>query len=138
MREAVLYEKLSGSRVRGNTCQWRCIISQDKFGVCRMYQNRDGVLYNMNYAQASSVAADPIEKKPLFHFFPNTLVFSLGGWGCNFHCQDCQNWQIACPETSEPWRGSQEVKPQAAIELARRYQCDGIAWTYNEPGIWFE
>jgi pyruvate formate lyase activating enzyme len=103
-----------------------------------MYQNKDGVLYNMNYAQASSVAADPIEKKPLFHFFPGSLAFSLGSWDCNFHCQDCQNWEIACPQINEPWRGSQEIQPQAAIELAKRYQCQGIAWTYNEPSIWFE
>jgi len=103
-----------------------------------MYQNKDGVLYNMNYAKASSVAADPIEKKPLFHFFPASSAFSLGGWGCNFHCQDCQNWEISCPEIDEPWRGSQEVQPQAAIELAKRYHCQGIAWTYNEPSIWFE
>jgi len=138
MHEAILYEKLSGSRVRCNTCQWRCSINLGGFGVCRMYQNQDGVLYNMNYAKASSVAADPIEKKPLFHFFPASSVFSLGGWGCNFHCQDCQNWEISCSEIDEPWRGSQEVQPQAAIELAKRYQCQGIAWTYNEPSIWFE
>jgi pyruvate formate lyase activating enzyme len=63
---------------------------------------------------------------------------SLGGWGCNFHCQDCQNWEIACPEVDEPWQGSREVPPQAAIELAKQYQCQGIAWTYNEPTVWFE
>jgi len=103
-----------------------------------MYHNRDGVLYNMNYAKASSVAADPIEKKPLFHFFPGSLAFSIGGWGCNFHCQDCQNWEISCPAVDEPWLGSREVQPQAAIELAKNYQCRGIAWTYNEPAIWFE
>ena len=68
MREAMLYQKLPDSRVRCNVCQWRCTIGQDKFGVCRMYQNKDGVLYNLNYAQASSVNTDPIEKKPLFHF----------------------------------------------------------------------
>jgi len=95
-------------------------------------------LFNLNYAQASSVNADPIEKKPLFHFFPDSLAFSLGGWGCNFHCQDCQNWEISCPELGEPWRSSQEVQPQVAIELAKRYHCQGIAWTYNEPSIWFE
>jgi len=103
-----------------------------------MYHNRDGILYNMNYAKASSIAADSIEKKPLFHFFPGTLVFSLGGWGCNFHCRDCQNWEISCPAIDEPWLGSQEVQPEAAVELAKHYQCRGIAWTYNEPSIWFE
>jgi len=138
MREAMLSEKLPNSRVRCNTCQWRCTINPGNFGVCKMYQNRDGVLYSMNYAQASSVAVDPIEKKPLFHFFPGSQVFSMGTWGCNFHCQDCQNWQISCPMTDEPWHSSREIQPQAAIELTKRYHCGGIAWTYNEPGIWFE
>jgi pyruvate formate lyase activating enzyme len=138
MHEAMLYEKLPNSRMRCNVCQWRCAIGPGKFGVCRMYQNRDGMLYNRNYAQASSVAADPIEKKPLFHFFPGSLCFSVGGWGCNFHCEDCQNWQISCPENDEPWQGSREVQPQTAIEMAKQYQCQGIAWTYNEPAVWFE
>jgi len=138
MHEAMLYEKLPGSRVRCNICQWRCTIGPGKAGVCRMYQNKDGILYNMNYASTSSVAADPIEKKPLFHFFPGSLALSLGSWGCNFHCQDCQNWQISSTEASTAQRGSQEVQPQVAIELAKQYLCDGIAWTYNEPSIWFE
>ncbi len=138
MHEAMLSEKLPNSRVRCHICQWYCTIGPSKYGVCRMYHNLDGVLYNMNYAKASSVAADPIEKKPLFHFFPGSLAFSLGGWGCNFHCQDCQNWEISCPEIDEPWQGSREIQPQAAIELAKHYQCQGIAWTYNEPSMWFE
>ena len=138
MREAMLYEKLPDSRVRCHTCQWYCTIAPNKFGVCRMYQNRDGLLYNMNYAQASSVAADPIEKKPLFHFFPGSLAFSLGSWGCNFHCTGCQNWQISCPKEGEPWLGSREIQPQTAIKLSKQYHCQGIAWTYNEPSIWFE
>ncbi|MFC1912878.1 AmmeMemoRadiSam system radical SAM enzyme [Chloroflexota bacterium] len=138
MHEAMLYERLPSSRVRCRICQWRCVIGLDKSGVCRMYQNSGGILYNRNYAQVSSVAADPIEKKPLFHFFPGTLAFSLGGWGCNFHCQNCQNWEIACPETGEPWRGSREIPPRAAIEMAQSCHCQGIAWTYNEPTVWFE
>ncbi len=138
MHEAMLYERLPNSRVRCHIGQWRCNVGPGKSGVCKMYQNKDGVLYNMNYAQASSVAADPIEKKPLFHFFPGSLALSLGSWGCNFHCQDCQNWEISCPVSDEPWQGSREIQPQAAIELAKRYQCQGIAWTYNEPTIWFE
>jgi len=138
MHEAMLYEKLSNSRVRCNICQWRCTIGMDKSGVCQMYRNQGGILYNMNYAKASSVAADPVEKKPLFHFFPDSLVFSLGGWGCNFHCRDCQNWQISCVDIPEQGYGSREVQPQVAVELAKSYHCQGIAWTYNEPSIWFE
>jgi pyruvate formate lyase activating enzyme len=136
VREAMLCEPLPDSRVRCNVCQWRCAIGPDKFGVCRVRQNRDGKLYVLNYALVSSAAVDPIEKKPLFHFFPGTECFSLGGWGCNFHCQDCQNWEIAC--TDIPPTASQEVSPEAAIDIARRHGSAGIAWTYNEPGIWLE
>ncbi len=134
-REAILYEKLTGGRVRCNVCQWRCVINPGKLGLCRMRVNRDGSLYTMNYAEVSSVAADPIEKKPLFHFFPGTNALSLGTWGCNFHCQDCQNWEISCVDIPGT---SQQLSPQNEIELARKYNCAGIAWTYNEPTIWFE
>jgi len=138
MQEAYLYEKLPGSRVRCNICQWRCTINPDKLGVCRVRRNIDGVLYALNYAEVSSVAVDPIEKKPLFHFFPGSQVFSLGTWGCNFHCQDCQNWQISCVEPIPEEGGSRTLSPEASIELAKREHCQGIAWTYNEPTIWFE
>jgi len=138
MNEAILYERLPDSRVRCHICQWHCLINPDKLGVCRMYQNKNGTLYNLNYAQVSSVAADPIEKKPLFHFFPGTLALSLGSWGCNFHCQDCQNWEISCSETPEPYRGPHQIQPQTAVEMANSRHCAGIAWTYNEPSIWFE
>jgi pyruvate formate lyase activating enzyme len=136
MREALLSEKLPESIVRCNVCRWRCVIHPDKTGVCGMYQNVKGVLFNLNYALASSIAVDPIEKKPLFHFHPGTKVFSLGGWGCNFHCQDCQNWEIAM--VKDVLRSSEEIPPQKAIELAQRNDCAGIAWTYNEPSMWFE
>jgi len=138
VHEAVLYEKLAQQRVRCNTCQWRCVINPGKLGVCRMYQNQGGTLYNLNYASVSSLAADPIEKKPLFHFFPGSLVLSLGSWGCNFHCQDCQNWEISCLETTKPWRAQRQVLPEEAVAMAKSHRCAGIAWTYNEPGIGFE
>ncbi|MFH0846760.1 MAG: AmmeMemoRadiSam system radical SAM enzyme [Chloroflexota bacterium] len=138
MRQALLFEKLDGGRLRCNTCQWRCSIAPSNFGVCGMYQNRDGTLYNMNYAQASSVAVDPIEKKPLFHFHPGTLAYSLGSWGCNFHCDGCQNWEISCPQNEEPWLNSEEILPAEAVKRAKANRCQGITWTYNEPTMWFE
>jgi pyruvate formate lyase activating enzyme len=137
MHQAVLYERLTESRVRCHICQWHCTINPAKTGVCRVYQNRNGVLYSLNYARASSVAVDPIEKKPLFHFFPGTKALSLGSWGCNFHCRDCQNWEIACDETHRDAWG-QEILPAAAVRLAQENGCAGIAWTYNEPSMWFE
>jgi pyruvate formate lyase activating enzyme len=136
MHEALLSEKLPNSIVRCNICQWHCVIHSDKTGVCGMYCNVKGVLYNLNYALVSSAAVDPIEKKPLFHFYPGTQVFSLGSWGCNFHCQDCQNWEISM--VKDVLADSRQIPPENAIELAKHYKCGGIAWTYNEPSMWFE
>src|SRR4030042_1574015 len=138
MREAVLYDKLPDARVRCHTCQWRCRINPGKYGACGMYQNIDGVLFNLNYARISSAAADPIEKKPLFHFYPGTLCFSLGTLGCNFHCKHCQNWEISTADGSSLISDCRELQPEAAIKLAQQSHCQGIAWTYNEPTIWFE
>jgi len=134
-KEALLYEKLAGGRVRCNVCQWRCLVNPGKLGVCRMRINRDGSFYTMNYAEISSAVADHIEKKPLFHFFPGTYAFSLGTWGCNFHCKGCQNWGISCVDIPDT---SQQLLPEQAIELTKKQNCQGIAWTYNEPTVWFE
>ncbi|MBC8512164.1 MAG: AmmeMemoRadiSam system radical SAM enzyme [Dehalococcoidia bacterium] len=139
MAEALLYDRLHGPRVRCNVCQWRCVIGPGKSGVCRVRRNDDGVLRVLNYAEVSSVAVDPIEKKPLFHFFPGSLAFSLGTWGCNFHCRHCQNWEISCiEELAEMMRPSKRISPQEAVKSAKERHCGGIAWTYNEPSIWFE
>lgn len=138
MHEALLYKKLPDSRVSCHTCQWQCRIGPDKFGVCGMYQNKDGTLYNLNYAKVSSMAVDPVEKKPLFHFFPGSSVFSLGTLGCNFHCLHCQNWEISMADGAALNHACREMSPMAAVEAARSQQCQGIAWTYNEPAIWFE
>ncbi len=137
MREAKLYDRLPESMVRCHTCQWRCRIAPGKYGVCGMYQNRDGVLFNLNYGVVSSTAADPIEKKPLFHFFPGSSAFSLGTLGCNFHCVHCQNWEISMAD-SGAIGSCRELTPSDEIALALGSDCQGIAWTYNEPGVWFE
>jgi pyruvate formate lyase activating enzyme len=134
-REGTLYERLAGERVRCHVCQWRCLINPGKLGSCRMRVNRDGTLFAMNYGEVSSMAADHIEKKPLYHFFPGTFAFSLGSWGCNFRCKGCQNWQISCADIPPD---AHQISPEKSIELARRYECQGIAWTYNEPAIWLE
>jgi pyruvate formate lyase activating enzyme len=135
---ALLYEKLPEKKVECHTCQWRCRIAPDKFGVCRMYKNEGGNLFNLNYAEVSSLAVDPIEKKPLFHFYPGSIVFSLGSWGCNFHCKHCQNWTISMPDSGKIAATCQQLTPEEAVSTAIRQQCQGIAWTYNEPAIWLE
>jgi pyruvate formate lyase activating enzyme len=115
------------------------VIGEGKSGVCRGRKNEGGRLEVLNYAEVVSMAPDPIEKKPLFHFFPGSTVFSLGTWGCNFHCTHCQNWEISCIEESQGLRRDlQRIMPGDAVALARQLNCAGIAWTYNEPSIWFE
>ncbi|MHB1162211.1 MAG: AmmeMemoRadiSam system radical SAM enzyme [Chloroflexota bacterium] len=145
-REAILYERLEGSAVRCHVCQWDCRIAEGKLGVCQTRLNEGGVLYTLLYGEASSINVDPIEKKPLFHFFPTSRVFSLGTWGCNFRCRHCQNWQISYARPADGgWvvegahQGSgRQITPAETVALARRNRCAGIAWTYNEPGIWLE
>lgn len=138
-KEAMLYTCLPDSRVQCHVCLWRCIVNPGKFGVCRMRRNDGGLLNVLNYSLVSSAAVDPIEKKPLFHFFPGTKVFSLGTWGCNFHCVHCQNWEISCAEKpGGAGRTSMQLPPIDAITIAKERDCSGIAWTYNEPTIWFE
>jgi pyruvate formate lyase activating enzyme len=138
MKEGLLDDKLPGSRVQCNVCQWRCNIGPGKYGVCQVRRNDDGVLHLLNYVQVSSAAVDPVEKKPLFHFFPGSLCFSLGSWGCNFHCEHCQNWQISCVEEPAKADGLREISPHEAIRLSKESNAGGIAWTYNEPTVWFE
>lgn len=139
MAEALLYDRLGGQAVRCNVCLWRCRINPGKVGVCGARRNENGSVRLLNYAGVSSLAADPIEKKPLYHFFPGSSVLSFGTTGCNFHCIHCQNWEIACIEDpAAPHRALRQVTPQKAMETALKNGCAGLAWTYNEPTVWFE
>lgn len=138
MQPALLSQRMDNLQVRCNICRWRCLIAPDGLGVCRMYRNDGGTLVNLNYGIVSSLAIDPIEKKPLYHFYPGTRVFSMGSWGCNFHCTGCQNWQIACSDVDSSGRSSRNISPVQAVKAAQENGCLGIAWTYNEPTVWFE
>ncbi len=134
-KEAILYQEV-GKALNCKICERRCVILPDKTGFCQMRENKDGKIFSLNYAAASSVAVDPIEKKPLFHFYPGSLVFSLGSVGCNFRCKHCQNWGISQAELENiPTR---DMLPEDAIRLTKEYGCKSIAWTYNEPTMWFE
>ncbi|MEM2933549.1 MAG: AmmeMemoRadiSam system radical SAM enzyme [Methanocellales archaeon] len=136
MKEAYLYEKLEENKVKCNICARECIIAQDKKGFCLTRENKEGKLYSIIYSWVSSENVDPIEKKPLYHFYPGSLVYSLGTLSCNFRCNHCQNWRIshAKPDPSL----AVEIPPEEAVEYAIASDCKGIAWTYNEPAIWFE
>ncbi len=136
IREAMLYNKLDDSKVRCKLCSHRCTISPGKRGFCAVRENRDGTLYTLNYNVVSSEALDPIEKKPLFHFHPGSLAYSLGTIGCNFRCKHCQNWTISQIDIDKA--NAIEMSAEMAVQRAVSSGARTIAWTYNEPTIWFE
>jgi pyruvate formate lyase activating enzyme len=136
-KEAILYEKLKNKKVKCNVCQRRCVIPEGKTGWCMTRVNEGGTLYSLIYGEVSSISVNPIEKKPVFHFYPGSRWLSLGSLGCNFRCPGCQNWQIA------HWKGGgteevEYISPEKEINLAVEHGCFGISWTFNEPTIWLE
>ncbi|MCX8053240.1 MAG: hypothetical protein N3B12_05480, partial [Armatimonadetes bacterium] len=144
LKEAAIQESVGEEVSRCGMCQWHCRIQKGGVGHCRTVINYQGLLYTTIYGVISSAAADPIEKKPVFHYKPGSLCFSVGTLGCNFRCVFCQNWQIAYADAIDyaslpkgPGERScnTNVNPQMLVELARKYQCQGVAWTYNEPAI---
>lgn len=135
MREALYYEQ-QGQAAHCSLCPKKCVINEGKSGFCRVRKNISGKLYSINYAEATAQALDPIEKKPLYHFYPGSTILSLGTWGCNFSCQFCQNWQIAQEQPQTIL-----LTPEEAVDLARRFAHQGnigIAYTYSEPSVWYE
>lgn len=143
MREALLYESLSDGRVRCGVCQRRCVIPADGWGYCRTRVNREGQLFSATYGRVACRMISPIEKKPVFHFYPGSRWLSLGSLGCNFRCPGCQNWEIAHADGARPERAldgrmTEYISPERCVELAQRTGCAGLSWTYNEPTLWFE
>lgn len=138
LHEAMLYDRREGGVVQCRVCPRRCVVAPGKSGACRARFNRDGTLYSLIYGRVCSVAADPIEKKPLYHFFPGSTVLSLGSVGCNFTCRHCQNWQIAHADATAVARDLRPLPVRNLPVLAEHNECSGVAWTYNEPTIWLE
>lgn len=138
MREALYYEKKEQKLTACRLCPKMCTIRAGKAGFCRVRQNREGTLYATNYGKVTSCGLDPIEKKPLYHFYPGSFILSFGTVGCNLRCGFCQNWSIAHgdPQTAD-------LSPEEAVEAARRQDIAaqkniGIAYTYSEPFMWYE
>lgn len=133
---ALYQEKEEGGKVRCRLCPHNCLISEGKAGVCHARKNIGGTLYTLAYNNPCSVSIDPVEKKPLFHFYPGENILSLATAGCNFHCLNCQNWQIsqASPEDFEQYR----FTPEEIVQAAMSYHTKMIAFTYTEPTIFYE
>ncbi len=94
VREACLYEELPNKKVRCGVCERRCVILNGERGFCKTRENMDGKLFTLIYGDISSISANPIEKKPLFHFWPGSHALTVGSWSCNFTCPWCQNCGI--------------------------------------------
>lgn len=132
MKEAKYY-KTEGDAVRCLLCPHYCLIGKEKVGICSGRKNLDGKLYAINYGETVSIALDPIEKKPLYHFYPGTSILSVAPNGCNLRCPFCQNWQIS--QGKAPTR---HISPEELADLAISENSIGVAYTYSEPIIWFE
>jgi len=133
LHDAVYWTKLENNKVRCDLCPANCLLTEGKVGICGSRFNQNGMLKTDNFGELVSASFDPIEKKPLYHFFPGTTIFSTGANGCNFNCDNCQNFEIS--QEKVPTR---YVTPSDLVELADKNNSIGVAYTYTEPLIWFE
>ncbi len=141
-KKAMLYDKLDDKKVKCNLCSHRCSINDSKYGFCGARQNIDGELFSLVYGELVAANADPIEKKPLYHFLPGTQAYSIATPGCNFRCSFCQNWQISQirkdKETAISGLAERYMEPEKIVQNALNFGCKSIAFTYTEPTIFFE
>jgi pyruvate formate lyase activating enzyme len=137
--EAVLYRRETSGRVVCDLCRHRCVIGEGGSGRCRVRRNEGGKLVSIVYGRCIAIHADPIEKKPLFHFLPGTQSFSIATVGCNFTCRFCQNHEISqWLRDGTPSVPGETVDPSGVITRAERSGCRSIAFTYTEPTVYFE
>ena len=138
MREAMLYESLESERVQCHLCAHRCVIKNQKQGICGVRENRNGELLTLVYARAIARHVDPVEKKPLFHFQPGSRTYSIATAGCNFRCLFCQNADISqMPREIKRVMG-EEHPPDQVVLTAKQSRCQSVSYTYTEPTIFFE
>jgi pyruvate formate lyase activating enzyme len=138
VKEALYSESHANGRIQCLLCPHGCLLDEGQKGVCSVRVNRAGVLYSMNYARISALHLDPVEKKPLYHFFPGKQILSLGSVGCNLDCSFCQNCEISRWEGKD-FDGLQEISPAELIKKALQIPGNiGLAYTYNEPVVFFE
>ena len=134
--ECRYYKRLDNGQVECKLCPHHCRIAEGKTGVCRSRRNQNGVLVSEVYGKPCSLAIDPIEKKPLYHFHPGTTCLSLACTGCNFRCLNCQNHDIS--QVSPEDVNHYELSPEDVVALCLKHQCPGIAYTYTEPLTYLE
>jgi len=123
-----------GDKVRCLTCERRCELADGQVGWCRTRQNREGTLYTLIYGAVSSLSCNPIEKKPLYHFYPGSVALTAGSWSCNLSCPWCQNWDISKQSPS----GGEFIPPEEFVARARQHSCQGTSISFNEPTLSLE
>lgn len=132
-KEASYFQRLENNKIQCTLCPVECRLSEGQEGLCFGRKVIDGRLIATNYAQVVSMHVDPIEKKPLYHFYPGQLILSVGPNGCNLFCKHCQNWSI-----SQEKQKTMTVLPAELIAVAKKEKSNMIAYTYSEPFIWFD
>jgi pyruvate formate lyase activating enzyme len=138
MKEAMLYRLLDDKRVHCFLCSQHCHIDPDGIGKCGVRQNRDGKLWSLVYGKVIARNVDPVEKKPLFHFFPGTMSYSIATAGCNFHCVFCQNADISQSPSIYGGVYGRNVSVEEVADEAQKKGCASISYTYTEPAIFME
>ncbi|MCK5568982.1 MAG: AmmeMemoRadiSam system radical SAM enzyme [Spirochaetes bacterium] len=133
-KEAMYFEKGESNKVKCHLCPHNCSIAPGKVGICGVRKNKEGTLYTTIYGEVSSIAMDPIEKKPLYHFYPGSVILSIGTVGCSFRCKFCQNYNIS----QDPGYPTDCYSPDEIVNQALKSGSIGIAYTYSEPFIWYE
>lgn len=134
--EARWWQKQDDGRILCTLCPRYCKIGEGQIGFCYIRQNIDGKLYSTGYGRPTGFAIDPIEKKPLNHFYPGSSILSFGTAGCNLGCKFCQNWSISKAKLDE--LNALYVTPEEVVALAKKYKTPSIAYTYNDPTIFGE
>lgn len=133
-----MYEKIEDRKVICNLCAHRCVIFSGKKGICKVRQNNAGTLITKAYGRTIAQNIDPIEKKPLYHFYPGSRAYTIATAGCNFHCRFCQNWHIAEIFSEEILESGKEATPEQIVLDAKQKGSEHIAYSYTEPTIFFE
>lgn len=136
MKEALFWESQEHSNIKCSLCPHGCIIPLGKTGICKVRKNINGKLWTLVFPHSTLPNADPIEKKPLYHFLPGTLVFSFGTAGCNLSCKWCQNFSTSHAAPEEVF--SVELPPEKIIKICKENNYKIIAYTYNDPVVFYE
>lgn len=138
MKKALYYEKLEHGLVKCKLCPHYCLIADNDHGICNVRINHAGDLYNELFAKVSSLGLDPIEKKPLYHYYPGSKILSIGALGCNLKCPFCQNYRIS-QISPEEYEHTTLYTTEKIIQIAREADNNiGVAFTYNEPVTFYE